>query len=198
MHSQLSQTIRSLVRVDRVGSSLEPDLVGSLTRLVMPNGQPLPGEDVGRLRYPGCCLVLAPPKLLVVDYTLAEIQFESVSLLAWSLPGANYNQVPVDAAQRALQLLSSKRVPRKFQIQAAKIGAEQLDGSNVWQLLLEIVWRYNEPINQDAKLEPLQPDDYAAKPEPIGLPKINIGLWRSEIPMDQDTAVKDGELAIGQ
>lgn len=198
MTAELSAIIQNIVRVDAVGSNLNPDLVSEAIRVVTPTGQPLPPELVGKLRYPACALVVAPPTLKRTDYGNNYMVMQSKTLLSWAFPGARYAELPIDAALGILSRLASKLVPRKYQIEACKIGAEQLEGSNVWMLLLEIVWEYNEEICRKAVTEPIQPNDFGGESPFEGtITAVDLGLWRSLIPLTPDESVLDCRLDIG-
>lgn len=196
MTAELSAIIQNIVRVDVVGASLNPDLISEAIRVVTPSGQPLPPELQGKLRYPACTLIVAPPTLKRVDYGNGYYVLQTKTLLSWAFPGARYVELPVDAALGILSRLTSNLMPRKYQVTTCKVGAEQLEGSNVWMLLLETVWEYNQPIDANAITESIQPNDFGDKPFSGEITQVDLGLWRSPIPITPDQSTLDLRLPI--
>lgn len=189
--AQLSSIIQQVVRVDAVTPNLQPELISTFERVVKPDGSPLEPEQVGKLRYPYCSLVVSPPVSPKNSVEQGRIEWESRTLLAWSYPGATYEQLPIDSIMGVFSRLCSRLVPRSYKVIESKIGAEQIDGSNVWFLLLEILWQYHTPITECAVVEPTQPESWSHEIPQYSPTEFNIGLWRSLIPLNPDTSTRD-------
>lgn len=182
---KLKQFVMSQVRLDTIGASLEPDLVSEAVRTVQPDGSALPPSLVGKLRYPGATLTIAPPTLKQADYGSGNLLLQAKTLVSWAFPGVRYNQLPVQAAVNILNRLVT-RAPKVLRAIESRVGAEQLEGSEVWLLLLEVNWQWQEPLCADAITEPIQPNDYGQTPDAVDISEVSLGIWRAPLSLDSD------------
>lgn len=189
--ADLIQRITSVIRVDLVGADINPLNRSGLARTVMPDGTPVSPELIGKIWYPYCNLVVSPPVLDTIDYTTGYKSVSTRVLIAWSFPNATYAQLPTDSVCNVINVLTGRMIPRAYRVKSGKVGAQQLDGSQTWQLVVELVFSYELDNNDDLSI--LQPDDYAETIEPITIDIYNVGLWETD--KDEDIQQPDIETA---